>query len=268
MSTEIAKRQATTAMMASPGPGTTIDATDILIPKLLIAQALSEVVSQGKVTQGCIYRSTTGEVMAAREKSLEIIPLLAWKTWRISELQNGKYEYVRREPMIDTTAPLQWEEGGVAFRRDREMNFYVLLPQDIDREIKALAELDKSGALPSPDDALLPCVVTFARTGYGAGKVLATHFAKAGHFRLPAHCAVLSLKLEQQKNELGTFYVWTVDPKTVRRTTDVEIAAADKWCGTLRQSAVRVDDAEDEPATAAATAPADDGFAAEVARTF
>jgi hypothetical protein len=253
------------AVTVASGGGAVMDATDILIPKLLMAQALSEVVSQGSVAQGSIYKSTTGEVLAARDKSISFLPLLSWKTWRVSEVTGTKPEFARREPMTDPNVPLEWQENGKAMRRDREMNFYILLPSDIEREAKALAALEKTGELPSPDDALLPCVITFTRTSYGAGKVLATHFAKAGHFNLPPYVSVLGLSLAQEKNDFGTFYRWEVTSKTERPTTALERHAAEKWCATLRHAEVRVDEAEDIPVP---EAPVDAGFAADVAQTF
>lgn len=52
-----------------------IDTEDIIIPKILIAQSQSQVVSNGNVKPGEIYESTEGSILAGKDEELELVML-------------------------------------------------------------------------------------------------------------------------------------------------------------------------------------------------
>src|SRR4051794_30344857 len=58
-----------------------IDASDILIPKLLLMQGLSELVAEGKFQMGDIVNSVTQAKLGDKTKSIEFIPIATFKTW-------------------------------------------------------------------------------------------------------------------------------------------------------------------------------------------
>lgn len=271
MNQEIApKAQAALAKSQGSWGSEGVDTKDILIPKLLLMQPLSELVSEGKASPGAIVRSTTGEALATKDKPLSFIAFSSFKTWILSEQVKEKYEFRGVEPMTagNVNEPLEWMVNGSKWRRDRSLNFYVLLPQDVAREAAALKKLQESGELPDPEDALLPCVLSFRRTSYGAGKDLATHFAKASHFNVPPAVTVFKLFASLEKNDKGSYYVFKIEKD--RKSTDEEVQAAHKWYETTKVQPVEVDDSdlERDGGPAVATKVADDAFEAEVAKTF
>lgn len=243
MSKEIAKKETaalSTSVNSNAWGSEGIDASDVVIPKLLLMQGLSEFVAAGEAKSGDIARSTTGEVLGGVNKGVEIIPFMTFKTWKLEENTGSKFEYRGVEPITAENAnePLEWNVNGKHWRRNRCLNFYVLLPVDIAKEAAAMKKLETSGDLPDPGDALLPCVLTFQRTSYGAGKDLATHFMKAAHFGVPPAVSKFKLTSKLEKNEKGTFSIFEVEASG--KSTTEEIAACKKWYETISQTKVKV----------------------------
>lgn len=221
-----------------------VDATDVVIPKLLLMQGLSNYVAEGKAALGDIVRSTTGEILGNAKKGVEIIPLLSYKTWKISEKVGNKFEFRSQEPItaLNVNEPLEWTQGGSTWRRDRCLNFYVLLPSDVKREAAALDKLKTSGEFPDPKDALLPCVLTFQRTSYGAGKALSTHFLQAASFNRPPAVSTFKLISKMDKNDQGTFFIYEVENAGL--TSEADLAVCKRWYETITNSKVKVDEAD------------------------
>lgn len=276
---EVKKETALAQQGASAAWGTEgLDKADILLPKVLLAQAMSVAVSEGKCKPGDLYRSTNSEVLAKAEADkLPVVVISSFKSWRISEKGRSQYEFRKRVPMLATDAglPLEWTDKSsdgrstTEWRRDREINFYVLLAADVAREAAALKKLSESGDLPDPDDALLPCVISFTRSSYQAGKILSTHLAKAAHFNKPPASWVFALSTKKTQNDQGNVYfVMEIGAKTERVSTATELEAARKWHGILTSGAVevKVDEGDDEVAPVGA--PPVDTFAKDVANTF
>jgi hypothetical protein len=245
----IAKAQTTAvaAPLATQAWGSDgIDKSDILIPKLLIMQGLSQFVSDQKASIGDIVRSTTGEILADGKKkgSVEFIPLTSFKTWIKEEKVGNKFEYRGQEPMTasNSTEPTEWTENGTEWRRNRCLNFYVLLPGDIARDRAARKKLADTGDFPDTDDVLLPCVLSFRRTSYSAGKTLITHFAKAEHMGVPPAVSIFKLFSKIEKNDQGTFQVAVVEKSG--KTTSEDIVICRSWYDTLKKSTVKVDDSD------------------------
>lgn len=205
-----------------------VDNSDILIPRLMLMQGLSDFVTDGSAKLGDIVRSTTGEVLATKDKPLAIIPILTHKTWVTLEKVGNKFEFRSIEPVNPTnaTAPLEWQQQGSLWRRDLSLEFFVLLPSDIARERKALDKIT-AGEMPDAADALFPCHLSFRRTSYQAGKVLSTHFSTAGRFKLPPASSTFHLSSETVKNDQGTFAVLSV--KVAGKTSMDDLAVAKRW---------------------------------------
>lgn len=245
MTKEVVVKESTALAKGGPAWGSEgIDASDVVIPKLLLMQGQSEFVAAGKVKAGDIVKSTTGDLLGGAAGGVEIIPFMTFKTWVLSEFSGSRYEFRGVEPITaeNVNEPLEWNVGSKAWRRDRCLNFYVLLPADISKEMKALKKLEEKGELPDPGDALLPCVLSFRRTSYGAGKDLATHFMKAATFNVPPAVSKFKLLSKLEKNDQGTFYIFTIEP--AGKSSEEEINACKKWYEVISHTKVKVDDSD------------------------
>ena len=222
-----------------------VDPADVLIPKLLIMQPISELVTEGLAKGGEIVRSTTKTAVAS---PVEFIPLLMFKTWILAEkvAKSNKFEFRKVEPFTHENAQAEWEwvVGTSTWQRSQCLNCYALLPADVAKEAKALAALEKTGAMPDPDDALLPVVLSFQRTSFKTGKALATHFAKAEAFGVPAARTTLTLGTELTKNDKGSYFVATIGKKGP--TDELGLMAARKWWTIISksQASLKVDDSD------------------------
>jgi hypothetical protein len=210
------------------------DSRDILIPKLLIMQGLSKMVTEDKAQMGDFVDSVTGELLGSgREKALQdvnFIPIMTFKTWVEYEKievkgKEPKLEFKRIIPMDETNANWELEEDkdGITIRRDRCINFYVLLANKTDD---------------------LPYLITFRRTSYRAGQKLATHFKKCELAALrgkpvPPAATIFKLSASKMTNEKGTFYVVDVTPS--EPTPKESLKMAWDWFQMLKASNVKVD---------------------------
>jgi hypothetical protein len=235
-----------------------VDASNILIPKLLLMQGLSDLVSDGKAKLGDIVKSTSGEVVGGVGKPVEVIPIMLTENWALLEKVGNKFEYRGIEPvtLANKDAEYEYTYNGTQWRRDRCLDFYVLLPSDIAKEKAAKAAV-ASGDYPDPDAALLPCAISFRRTSMRAGKDLATHFAKASHFGMPPAVTTFKLTSFIDKNNQGTYAVFQIEKggKTAKEDLDV----CHKWYQTISASRPKVHDVEvvatvEEPKAEAAPA--------------
>lgn len=192
-------------------------AGDVVIPKLLLMQGLSESVSEGKAKMGDIMRSTTEEVLSSnKDEKIEIIPITFRNSWSIHEKVPGeKAKFRGTEPRTAGNDHLPWDfsKDGKDFQRVKVIELFALLPKDVETD---LAEKLKaaSGELPDIDKTLLPVVITFRSTGFKAGKTINTHFVKARANGVKPYQYSLSLGRYLDKNDKGAFYVWDFGPKS------------------------------------------------------
>lgn len=211
-----------------------IDNDDIVLPKILLMQAMSEAVNEkGIAKPGDIIKSTTEEVMGGLDMPLEIIPLNSFKTWILSMKEGQKFIYKSTEPMTpaNVTRKLEWEDDlGNEWRADKSLNFYVLLPVEIESALKG-------------DSACIPHLVNFRRTSYMAGRNLVSGMKESAFLNQPGASRVYNLKVTKRKNDHGTFFVFDIGKGA--KTTTAQLQFAKKWFDTLKTAEVKVHDTLD-----------------------
>lgn len=204
----------------------TFSAKEILIPKLLLMQGLSEFVAEEKAQMGDLVNSVTGQVLSPKGKPLEMIFVKKLpSTWVVFETLGGKREYKETIQVTAQNENLKREEevNGVTVRRDYCMNFFMLIATDLGN---------------------LPYSVTFRRTSLNAGKVLNEYLRRCKEDGIAPARKVLSLGGKKVSNDEGTFYVYEFGTGEKRNTTDQEYAKAYQWFQTFKTTDVKVDEAE------------------------
>jgi hypothetical protein len=230
MNTELVARENTELAIPQDSWGAEgVDSKDILISKILLQQSLSKYVLEEKAKPGDMVDSVSGEVLGNKNKPIHIIPIMMTKSVVVEILKDGKYEFVREEPVQTFPEKLEYTTNEGSFRINKSLNFYVLLA-------------DKA----SEPDAF-PMVLSFRRTSFMAGKALSTHFAKAQIGRYPPANKVFSVSTHKVENDKGTFYTFT-DIKEVRKSEPIELQNAYNWYKTLKSVKVRVDETDDSEA--------------------
>lgn len=223
--------------------------SDILVPRLLLSQALSEFVVDGVAKQGELIKSLTGEVVGGPDQPVDIVPLHITNHWVMFEEINGKYEYRTMEPRFEKDSNLPWEfqHNGAKWKRVKAINLFALLLKDIQSSKQDVSD----GEMPDLDKVLLPVMISFRSTSFAAGKVIATHFAKAkalAHIGAKPWGYSLVLKSEKVKNDKGTFFILNVDGKA-KPLSKESTGEAEAWVSRLKASNVAVDESFESEVT-------------------
>lgn len=206
-----------------------VSSRDIIIPKILAMQGLSELVTEGKAAFGDFVDSVSGEVLGSITKPLKFVPFYMEKVWIISSKKQGdqKFEFEKYEPVT----PNNLDKPFTEFIMDREykneysLQFYVLRPED-----------------PS-----IPYVISFKSTSSRAGKILSTQmYVRNRAAGLTPASYVMELGGKKEKNDKGTFVV--METKPVEKTSPELLVEAMNWLQIIRQGGAKV--AAEAPASA------------------
>lgn len=227
-----------------------VDPADVLIPRVLIMQPISELVTEAKAQAGALVRSTTGEFLGGKKGQDDVfmpfVPLFIQKIWVVMEYVGQKSEFRRTEPYTaqNAQAPWTWQENGAKWERNQANNLFALLPGDIAKETAARRKLAETGELPDAEDALIPVVIQFTRSSFKVGKEVATHFAKSAAFGVPAAASTLSLYTELVKGEKGSYYIYKMGPRAKTPMDHLELAK--RWYGVVSKTSLKVDTGTDD----------------------
>lgn len=239
---EVAVKESTevsTDVQASSGTFSSgVDASDIIIPKILLMQAISQLVEAEKAKQGDFVHSLDEVVVGSKEdKPVEFIPLGMFKTLQTYENNN----YVKTESLTPENAALPYEEviNGVTVNRTKTMNYYVIRPDDVENM------------------SVFPMVITFKRTSLKGGKKLATKLMMLEEFGAEIYMKTFKLVAKQEEGEKGKYYV--MDIVDGRKSNDIEVKQAIKWSERLKTQGVKVHDADEEATASTQSAPAAKG---------
>lgn len=213
-----------------------VDTKDIIIPKILLMHPTSDLVKRGTRNQGEIIKSTSGEVVAKRGETFDVIVFDKWKEWRIMKKnpQSDRFEFTRIEPWTPANDDQEWDytEGADTFRRDKTLNFYGVLAKE------------------AVSGAAFPVKLSFVRTGFKTGHKIADAYARAIMEKTPPTRQIFKVGAELVNGKEETFFAFTVEYGV--ETTEEQKAAALKWRNVILQAKKNntiVDDEVDETVT-------------------
>lgn len=204
------------------------DTSDILIPKILLMQGLSQLVSEGKAAQGDMVNSVTNEVLGNKTKGVTFAPITTFKTMTVMRNKDGKYVFDHAEPWSAKHVSYSWEvvENGQTYRNYPTLNFYVMLEEDLKKE------------------SAMPVLLAFRSTSLKAGKKVINYFAQAADIGKKPCAAMLTLMCNIVKNEKGIFHVF--DIKFEKETPANYGPKILRWEKLLKTAKVVVDTSGDE----------------------
>jgi hypothetical protein len=219
---------------------TEIDMKDLLIPKLLVAQATSKVVQNELATVGQLVNSVTGEVVADRGKEVEMLIISSKKSWFIYDKVTGQPEFVEELPY--TSENSHWE-------KERELDI-------LDENNKIIKKLNRQVGLTfmlldaskASDPSSLPFAMTCKMTQYTAGRALINHIAQLAAIKKHPWVKSILVSTVKKSNDKNTWYVINtrsgniVDPRT---DSGAAIYANCKmWRDTVLSAKITVDDSD------------------------
>lgn len=206
---------------------------DVMLPRVLLMQGMSDLVMEGKATFGELRESLNGELLGKFEQGFDCVPFHMEKVWIEFKVENEngkeKRTFLRSIPITpdNEALPFQDEETLLAdgkagkagevipIGRDRTMNFFVLLTK----------ELELGSAL--------PYVISLSKSSLSCGKKLTTqmYMKNLNAGKTPASMTV-HLFAKKDSNDKGTYGVWDMRP--VKQTDAKDIAEAFKWLTRIR----------------------------------
>lgn len=228
-------------------------ASDVLIPRLLLMQGISPLVSGRKAQIGDMIRSTTVEKLGDPEHPLEIVPLRMVNSWISFETAKS----------AGTTAPafrgqternasneqLEWDytgpNGEEMFRR-KAITLYALVPADVQKYNDEIKRAMDSGEAPDLNRTVLPVVLTFQSTSFKhAGKKCASFFnnvrVNAQRIKgLAPFQYVLPLVCREEKKGTQSWYVYDLNPPKPLKDAAIREEAA-RWATIINAGNVKVD---------------------------
>lgn len=213
---------------------------DILLPKLLVMQAPSDLVTEGRAVMGEFRNSITAERLGSINEPIEIIPFHVIKSLDILRRgDDGQFLWARTEPLIENvTDPayndnLPWEgqdEDGTPIKRVRRLNFFVLLVKDV------------------VEGTAIPYTLSFKSTSMKEGRKMFNRMYVENKMRkLPPAAFTFQLGGIREKNDKGTFIIQ--QPQLGRQVTIDELKTAKQWYDQVVKGAVKYDLTDDEGTT-------------------
>lgn len=196
---------------------------DVVIPKILLMQGLSKLVTEGKAKFGDFADSLSGAVLGSIDEPLDFIPFYMSKTWIVSRKEGDRWQFDHIEDCTPLNENKKWEEvvDGVQYKNEKSMNFYVLLA----------------------DNPTMPYLLQFKSTSLKTGKELATQMyvinKAAG---LTPASKVMSLSGSRVTKDGNTFAVYKTGVS--RDAENGEVSGCLEWLGTIKSGAAKVDDSD------------------------
>lgn len=218
------------------GAAAQIDASDMTIPEIRLAQNTSKVVTEGEASPGDLYNTLDSEVVAkysaknpAESKSLEVIIFDLTKTWVLQKYDPQKQQWVWHKTLPITSKNAHWGrsiigEDGQEMQVNHVLNYHVLLPSEIS------------------EDEAFPAVFRFRSTGLKAAKKMGVIIKKLQMKRLPSWHHTFILDRERQSNDKGTFFVPKISKGRV--CTKEEKEESFKWFNQLKVNSYKIHEAD------------------------
>ena len=171
---------------------------DMLLPRLLVMQPTSDLVTDGQAVMGEFRNSVTGERLGSIIEPVEVICFHVVKSLDINRLdEGGQYLWDRNIPLVenimspDYNDNLPWEgkdEDGTPIKRIRRLDFFCLIRKDL-----------ASGAA-------MPYTLSFKSTSMKEGrKMLNQMYVRNKAAKVPPCMYSFILAGTKEKNDKGTF---------------------------------------------------------------
>lgn len=198
--------------------GSPISSQDIILPRILMMQPMSDKVTEGEAAFGEFRESLNNEKLGDFKTPIEVVPFLLQKAFvEYNNEDPTDKKFIRIVPITPTNDNLPYEdtektaEGKtIKITRDRCMNFFVLLPKDIDA------------------GTAIPHILSFRRSSIKAGKKLATQmYIKNKDANKPPPAVMANIIATKDSNDKGTFGV--MDVNFTKPTPDAYVKECLRW---------------------------------------
>lgn len=198
--------------------GSKVHAENLIMPKILLQQKMSERVEDGKAKPGDMVDNLTDDVIGTLDKQIEFIPFRGETQW--IERKNGDFSGIL--PFEgNETLPFKDTIDGQEIERDKVINIFVLLPAISD----------------------VPYIIPFKRTSMKAGKKVETRMWRNEMAGLNPCEYSMKLTAKKVAGDKGTYYIYEVN--TGRKASDKEAIKCYKFNESILSGQRKVDYADE-----------------------
>ena len=198
-----------------------VEAKDLILPKILLQQALSEAVKdkQRSVKDGDYINTLTGEVCSNEGGNVHVLPFYCRQSYIIEKWNGKKFEYNKTIPCIVGQEPMPFEEdiGGVRFKNSHVYEFFCML-----------------------EDGGTPAIVSFKSTSHKTGKQLFNlmYLQNPQQGKTPAHNWIILGSKEDANKDGDKYNVMTI--AVGAQSTKEQVAECLTWISTIKKSDFKV----------------------------
>lgn len=224
------------------------DASDIIVPRILLMQGTSKWVPE-TFNMGEIIDSVEEKVLAKKGGTLKIIPFIMRKTWEVFTDEQPP-AWLRQEKWNAANDQLDWkfseedpDRGTIDCFRQRNYGFYCFV-------------LEEDGSI---DEYAIPSLINFrSASGFKEGKKIASWFARMKSMNKPGFTVTWDITTETVKESDKSYQKFIV--KRAENATEQQQKVVLKWMDLFAKQAEKIKDHEvDEASTDAQSAPVQSG---------
>jgi hypothetical protein len=202
-----------------------VEAKDLILPKILLQQALSEAVKQRVARDGDYINTLLGAVCSNEKGIVNILPFYCRQSYIIEKFNGKKFEFLKVAPnIVGEQKPFEETIEGVRYKNSHQYEFF--------------CRLEEGGT---------PAIVSFKSTSHKTGKQLFNlmYLQNPQQKKTPAHNWI-TLGRKEQTNDMGTF--WVMEIGVGKESNANEVSECLTWISTIRQSDFKVAE-EQKPST-------------------
>lgn len=262
--TAMTKNDPKTLTVVNGGNEQRVLSTDTIIPRLLLMQAMSEAVLDGKAKIGDMVKNTTLAKVGDAATPISFVPLRMDTAWLEQEKVGNKFEFrksVERTPLNEKDSwkffrDQSGKETGVTFpgatewQRTKVINVFALILEDVVAYTTEVKKALDSGEMPDLNKSLLPVQISFRSMSFRAGQAVNNYYLqyldmKQYNPNLKSYAYSMPLSCKQEKNDKGTYFVYEVGQ--AKKLDEAHLATAATWYNRLHSGDVKVsDESQDE----------------------
>lgn len=198
------------------------DSRDLVIPKIMLMQAMSPQVTDGVAKFGDIFNSGTSDIIGGLNKAIKVLPFYVTKYYiRKKLLANGQKEYVCKIPDTGMTLPYEEMIDGIKHFNLYAYDFYCLI-----------------------EGSDIPVIVSLKGGSLHTGKQLFTlMYINNGRAKLPPAnnwISLISVKKPVPNNPTGSFA--KLEMSVAEQSTNELLSTCLVWIQDIRADKVKIDD--------------------------
>lgn len=202
-----------------------VEAKDLILPKILLQQALSEAVKLRVARDGDYLNTLTGAVCSNEGGNVHVLPFYCRQSYVIEKWNGKKFEYLKTVPCVVGAEPKPYEEmvGAERFKNSHVYEFFCML-----------------------EEGGTPAIVSFKSTSHKTGKKLFNlmYLQNPQQKKTPAHNWII-LGSNAETNDMGTFNVMSISIGEESKPEQIKECLS--WITTIKKSDFKV--AEEKPTT-------------------